>query len=53
MPRPDHRRRDADDCARAIIESLLPGRRGQWGGIAESDRRFVNAVLWALRVGAP
>jgi transposase len=29
------------------------GQRGQWGGIAEDNRRFINAVFWILRTGAP
>ena len=37
----------------AKIESLLPGRRGTWGGIAKDNRRFVDAVLWVVRTGAP
>ena len=53
MPQPDYHRHDIDDRAWAIIEPLLPGRRGQWGGIAEDDRRFANAVFWVLRTGAP
>ena len=24
-----------------------------WGGIAEDNRRFINAVFWVLRTGAP
>jgi len=36
-----------------LIEPHLPGRRGQWGGIAEDNRRFINAVFWILRTGAP
>jgi len=29
------------------------GKKGQWGGIAEDNRRFINAVFWILRTGAP
>ena len=35
------------------IEPLLPGRRGCWGGIAKDNRKFVDAVLWIVRTGAP
>ena len=28
-------------------------RRGQWGGIAQDNRRFINGVFWILRTGAP
>lgn len=46
-------RHDLTDETWAKIEPLLPGRRGQWGGIARDNRRFVNAVLWIVRTGAP
>ena len=29
------------------------GRQGVWGGIAHDNRRFINAVCWILRTGAP
>ncbi len=35
------------------IAHLLPGRRGQHGGVAADNRRFVDAVLWVARTGAP
>lgn len=34
------------------IKGLLPGQRGQHGGVAEDNRRFINAVLWVARTGA-
>ena len=34
------------------IKHLLPGQRGQHGGVAEDNRRFINAVLWVARTGA-
>jgi transposase len=34
------------------IKPLLPGQVGQHGGIAEDNRRFINAVLWIARTGA-
>ena len=46
-------RHDLSDATWAKIEPLLPGRRGAWGGIAKDNRRFVNAVLWIVRTGAP
>ena len=46
-------RHDISDSAWTLIESHLPGQAGQWGGIAEDNRRFVNAVFWVLRTGAP
>ena len=48
-----HRRHDISDRVCGLIEPHLPGRRGQWGGIAEDNRRFINAVFWILRTGAP
>lgn len=41
------------DAMWAKIEPLLPGRPGCWGGIAKDNRKFVNAVLWIARTGAP
>ena len=46
-------RHDLTDEMWAKIEPLLPGRRGCWGGIAQNNRRFVNAVLWIVRTCAP
>ena len=41
------------DVEWAILEPMLPGQRGQWGGVAEDNRRFINGVFWILRTGAP
>jgi len=46
-------RHDICDNAWALIEPYMLGQRGQWGGIADDNRRFVNAVFWILRTGAP
>ena len=35
------------------IEHLLPGRPGQHGGVGRDNRRFVDAVPWVVRTGAP
>jgi transposase len=35
------------------ISPHLPGKKGDWGGIAKDNRRFVNAVMWVERTGAP
>jgi transposase len=35
------------------IKDLLPGKPGDPGGRAEDNRRFVNAVIWIARSGAP
>lgn len=37
----------------AILEPILPGQRGQCGGIAKDNQLFINAVFWILRTGAP
>ena len=46
-------RHDISDQAWELIAPHLPGQAGQWGGIAADNRRFVNAVFWILRTGAP
>ena len=35
------------------VKDLLPGQPGQHGGVAEDNRRFLDAVLWVARTGAP
>ena len=37
MEKSQHRH-DISDKAWAILEPMLPGQRGQWGGIAEDNR---------------
>ncbi len=46
-------RHDISDRAWNLIEPHLQGRKGVWGGVAQDNRRFINAVLWILRTGAP
>ena len=46
-------RHDMSDAVWTLLEPHLPGQKGQWGGIAEDNRRFVNGVFWILRTGAP
>jgi transposase len=53
LEKPVHRRHDLTDGAWKLLEAHLPGRKGVWGGVAEDNRRFINAVLWILRTGAP
>jgi len=48
-----HRRHDITDRVWSILEPHLPGRKGSWGGIGRDNRRFINAVFWILRTGAP
>jgi transposase len=35
------------------IKDLLPGRPGQTGWLAAANRRFIDAVLWIAKTGAP
>ena len=35
------------------IKGLLSGQPGQHGKVAKDNRRFVDAVLWIARTGAP
>ena len=49
----DYRRHDISDRAWALLEPHLPGRCGAWGRAAQDNRRFINAVIWILRTGAP
>ena len=46
-------RHDITDKAWALIEPYMLGQKGQWGGIADDNRKFINAVFWILRTGAP
>ena len=48
-----HRRHDISDEVGTVLEPHLPGRAGLWGGIANDNRLFLNAVFWMLRTGAP
>src|SRR5215472_1044163 len=34
------------------IQHRLPGQPGQHGGVAQDNRRFIDAVLWIARTGA-
>ena len=49
----DYRRHDISDRVWKLLEPHLPGRRGAWGRVAQDNRRFINAVFWILRTGAP
>ena len=46
-------RHDISDHVWSLLEPLLPGRKGVWGGKAKDNRLFINAVFWILRTGAP
>jgi transposase len=51
--RGEYHRHDISDEVWTLLEPLLAGKRGQWGGIAKDNRRFLNGVFWVLRTGAP
>jgi transposase len=53
MEQAAYHRHDISDKVWALLKPHLPGQRGQWGGIAEENCRFINAVFWVLRTGAP
>ena len=48
-----HRRHDIPDHVWKLLEPHLLGRKGTWEGDVRNNRRFINAVLWILRTGAP
>ena len=48
-----HNRHDISDQLRALVESHIIGNAGTWGGNAKDTRKFINAVFWILRTGAP
>jgi len=49
----DYHRHDVSDEIWAVLEPLMTGKPGQWSGVAKDNRRFINAVFWVLRTGAP
>ena len=53
MSKKAYMRHDISDKVWGLLEPLLPGRRGSWGGGAIDNRRFINAIIWILRTGAP
>ena len=48
-----HERHDISDESWGKMESLLPGRKGRWGGNARDNRQFINALFRIFRTGAP
>ena len=50
---PAYQRHDISDKMWDKLSPLLMGQPGQWGGIAQDNRKFLNAVFWILRTGAP
>ena len=46
-------RGDLRDEEWALIGALLPAERGRWSRPAMDNRRFLNGMLYVLRVGCP
>jgi transposase len=47
------RRHEIGDADWDRIKDLLPGQPGQHGGVAEDNRRFLNAVVYVAKTGIP
>ena len=48
-----HRRHDMIDVVWERLRPHLPGGEGKRGRPAHDNRRFIDAVCWILRTGAP
>ena len=48
-----HRRHDMTDAVWERLRPHLPGGEGKQGRPAQDNRRFIDAVCWMLRTGAP
>ena len=48
-----HRRHDMTDAVWERLMPHLPGVEGKRGRPAQDNRRFIDAVCWILRTGAP
>jgi len=46
-------RGDLSDVEWDVIGGLLPPERGRWARPAQDNRRYLNAMPWILRTGAP
>ena len=46
-------RGDLSTAEWAILSPLLPSERGRWARPAQDNRRFLNGMLYVLRVGCP
>lgn len=46
-------RGDLTDNEWALVGALLPAERGRWSRPAQDNRRFLNGMLYVLRVGCP
>ena len=48
-----HRRHDMTEDVWERLKPHLPGGEGKRGRPAQDNRRFIDAVCWILRTGAP
>jgi Transposase and inactivated derivatives len=48
-----YHRHDISDGVWELIKPHTIGNKGSWGGNAHDTRKFINAVFWILRTGAP
>ena len=46
-------RGDLSNAEWAIVSPLLPSERGRWARPAQDNRRFLNGILYVMRVGCP
>ena len=46
-------RGDLSEHEWALIGALLPAERGRWARPSQDNRRFLNGMLYVLRVGCP
>ena len=49
----DYKRHDIPDTIWEILAPHLPGQLNQSGGTSKDNRKFINAVSWIIRTGAP
>ena len=48
-----YHRHDINDEVWLLVEPHLPGQCGQWGGIAQDNRRAITAVFWDCEQECP
>ena len=46
-------RGDLSNAEWAIVSPFLPSERGRWARPAKDNRRFLNGMLYVMRVGCP
>ena len=43
-----YRQHDISDRVWNLLEPLLPGRAESWGGVAQDNRQFINAIFFGF-----